>query len=152
MKRRNVHNRPIRVRIRFQRPAESDMEQLAPSLEFLPDAIVLEAEWRANPALAQKLEEERAQQTNRAPGGIFLRQARFASCCEDVSRAERVARSRYEFTGAGLRDHIKETHRCYSKRHNRATAGVAARLAPDALGECVAARLNDRKLLEARHS
>ena len=54
------------------------MERVAPSLEFLPDAMVIEAEWRANPALAQKLEEDRAQQSIRAPGAIFLRQARFA--------------------------------------------------------------------------
>jgi len=54
------------------------MQQFAPSLEFLPDAMVIEAEWRANPGLAQKLEEERAQEKNLVPGAIFLRQARFA--------------------------------------------------------------------------
>jgi glycosyltransferase involved in cell wall biosynthesis len=54
------------------------MKRLAPQLEFLPDAMVIEAEWRANPALALKLEETRAQQSTRAPSAIFLRQARFA--------------------------------------------------------------------------
>src|SRR5204862_99687 len=42
------------------------------------DAMVMEAEWRANSALTQKLEEQRAQETERVPEGIFLRQARFA--------------------------------------------------------------------------
>jgi glycosyltransferase involved in cell wall biosynthesis len=55
-----------------------NMEKIALQLEFLPDAIVIESEWRANPALGQKLEEERAREEPRAPGGIFLRAARFA--------------------------------------------------------------------------
>ncbi len=55
-----------------------EMERLAPRLEFLPDPMVLEGEWRANPALARRLEEERAQNEARLPAGIFLRQARFA--------------------------------------------------------------------------
>jgi glycosyltransferase involved in cell wall biosynthesis len=54
------------------------MERIASRLEFLPDAMVLEAEWRANPSLAQKLEEQRAQETERVPDEVFLRQARFA--------------------------------------------------------------------------
>jgi glycosyltransferase involved in cell wall biosynthesis len=54
------------------------MERMAPRLEFLPDAMVMEAEWRASPALTQKLEEQRAHETERVPEGIFLRQARFA--------------------------------------------------------------------------
>jgi glycosyltransferase involved in cell wall biosynthesis len=54
------------------------MEDLAQQLEFLPDAMAVEAEWRANRALAQKLEEGRAQEEQRVPAALFLRQARFA--------------------------------------------------------------------------
>ena len=54
------------------------MEQLVDRLNFLPDAMAVEAEWRSNRALAQKLEEERASEDDRAPAAIFLRQARFA--------------------------------------------------------------------------
>src|SRR5437868_3300470 len=54
------------------------MEKIAPQLEFLPDAMVIEAEWRANTVLVQKLEEERAREEPRVPGRTFLRQARFA--------------------------------------------------------------------------
>jgi glycosyltransferase involved in cell wall biosynthesis len=56
----------------------SIMKQLVDNLNFLPDPMALEAEWRTNRALVQKLEEERAVQENRAPSGVFLRQARFA--------------------------------------------------------------------------
>jgi glycosyltransferase involved in cell wall biosynthesis len=128
------------------------MEQLAPSLEFLPDAIVIEAEWRANPAVAQRLEEERAQQTNRVPGGVFLRQARFALVLQRMLRQQNVS-------------HVHATSAqalvCAVILKRLLNVTVSATIEPrpglprawlhDALGECVATRLNDRKLLEARH-
>jgi hypothetical protein len=40
--------------------------------------MVIEAEWRANRALAQELEELRVSEMERPPGAIFLRQARYA--------------------------------------------------------------------------
>jgi glycosyltransferase involved in cell wall biosynthesis len=78
MKRRNVPIVPIVCELNSRTRYTRAMEKMAPSLEFLPDRMVIEAEWRANPALAQKLEEDRAQQNVRAPSAIFLRQARFA--------------------------------------------------------------------------
>jgi glycosyltransferase involved in cell wall biosynthesis len=78
MKRRNVPIVPLVCELDSDARLNRAMEQMALALEFLPDPIVIEAEWRANPALAQKLEEERAQQNSRVPGEIFLRQARFA--------------------------------------------------------------------------
>jgi glycosyltransferase involved in cell wall biosynthesis len=78
MKRRNVPLIPIVCELNSRTRYTRAMEKMAPSLEFLPDRMVIEAEWRANPALAQKLEEDRAQQNVRAPSAIFLRQARFA--------------------------------------------------------------------------
>src|SRR6184192_1927405 len=78
MKRRHVPIVPIVFELDSRARYTRAMEKMAPSLEFLPDAMVIEAEWRANPALAQKLEEDRAQQSVRAPSAIFLRQARFA--------------------------------------------------------------------------
>ena len=59
-------------------PFTGSMKRLAHELEFLPDAMAIESEWRANPTLAQELEEARAQQEVRVPDAIFLRQARFA--------------------------------------------------------------------------
>src|SRR6266536_3343905 len=78
MKRRNVPILPFVCELNSSARLNGAMERVAPSLEFLPDAMVLEAEWRATPALAQQLEEDRAQQSSRPPGAIFLRQARFA--------------------------------------------------------------------------
>ena len=78
MKRRHVPIVPIVCELNSRARYTRTMEKMAPSLEFLPDAMVIEAEWRANHALAQKLEEDRAQQSVRVPSAIFLRQARFA--------------------------------------------------------------------------
>jgi glycosyltransferase involved in cell wall biosynthesis len=78
MKRHNVPIVPIVCELNSGARYTRAMEKMAPSLEFLPDPMVIEAEWRANRALAQKLEEDRAQQSARAPSAIFLRQARFA--------------------------------------------------------------------------
>lgn len=54
------------------------MKRLALQLEFLPDAMAIEAEWQANRTLVLALEEDRANETARAPVDLFLRQARFA--------------------------------------------------------------------------
>ena len=78
MKRRNIFIAPFVCEFDSAARFTPAMERMAPQLEFLPDAMVMEAEWRANRALAQKLEEERAQEDDRAPGAVFLRQARFA--------------------------------------------------------------------------
>jgi glycosyltransferase involved in cell wall biosynthesis len=51
---------------------------LALELEFLPDAMAVEAEWQANRELVLALEDDRANESNRAPVDLFLRQARFA--------------------------------------------------------------------------
>ena len=78
MNRRNISIVPFVCELDSAIRLTRVMERMAPRLEFLPDAMVMEAEWRTNPALTQKLEEQRAQETERVPEGIFLRQARFA--------------------------------------------------------------------------
>jgi glycosyltransferase involved in cell wall biosynthesis len=78
MNRRNISIVPFVCELDSAVRLTRVMERMAPRLEFLPDAMVMEAEWRANPALTQKLEEQRARETERVPEGIFLRQARFA--------------------------------------------------------------------------
>jgi len=54
------------------------MKELALKLEFLPDAMAIEAEWQSNRELVLALEDDRANETHRAPVDLFLRQARFA--------------------------------------------------------------------------
>ena len=56
----------------------SDAKDLALQLEFLPDAMAIEAEWQANRELVLALEDDRANESHRAPVDLFLRQARFA--------------------------------------------------------------------------
>jgi glycosyltransferase involved in cell wall biosynthesis len=55
-----------------------DAKALALELEFLPDAMAIEAEWQANRELVLALEDDRANESHRAPVDLFLRQARFA--------------------------------------------------------------------------
>src|SRR4029434_1766262 len=58
MKRRNVPIVPLVCELSSRVRMNQGMEQTALALEFLPDPMVIEAEWRANRALAQKLEEQ----------------------------------------------------------------------------------------------
>jgi glycosyltransferase involved in cell wall biosynthesis len=78
MQRRNVPIVPFVCELRSNKHIANEIEELARQLQFLPDALAVEAEWRANAALAQKLEDSRAQQIHRSPSDIFLREARFA--------------------------------------------------------------------------
>ena len=133
--------------VRFNRA----MEQIAPWLEFLPDAIVLEAEWRANPALAQKLEEERAQQSVRAPGAIFLRQVRFALALRRPLREKKVSHlhatsSRALVCALMLKKLLNVT----VSTTIEARPELPRNWIDQALSECVGGRLADRKLLDGR--
>jgi glycosyltransferase involved in cell wall biosynthesis len=126
-------------------------KKIAPALEFLPDPMVLEAEWRANPVLTQTLEEERAQQTNRVPSGIFLRQARFALVLQKLLRGKKVS-------------HVHATSSralvcaLMLKKLLNITVSATIEARPElpqnwihhALSECVGGRLPDRKLLGRR--
>jgi glycosyltransferase involved in cell wall biosynthesis len=53
-------------------------KRLSLQLEFLPDSMAIEAEWQANRKLVLALEDDRANETARAPVDLFLQQARFA--------------------------------------------------------------------------
>jgi len=54
------------------------MKRSALQFEFLPDAMALEGEWQANRKLVLALEDDRANETARAPVDLFLQQAHFA--------------------------------------------------------------------------
>jgi glycosyltransferase involved in cell wall biosynthesis len=56
----------------------AQQKRLGLQLEFLPDAMAIEAEWQANRELVLALEDNRANESYRAPVDLFLRQARFA--------------------------------------------------------------------------
>lgn len=78
MQRRNVPIVAFVCELDTNSRITAGMEDLATRLEFLPDAMAIEAGWRANHSLADKLEEQRAHEVQRLPADIFLRQARFA--------------------------------------------------------------------------
>jgi glycosyltransferase involved in cell wall biosynthesis len=149
MKRRDVQIVPIVCELNSSARLNRDMQQIAPSLQFLPDAIVLEAEWRANPSLAQQLEEERAQQSSRAPGATFLRQARFASV---------LRRSLPEQSVSHIHATSSRALVCALILKKFLGVTVSATIEPrselprewiqNALAECVGGRLSNRKLVE----
>jgi len=149
MKRRNVPIVPFVSEFNPAARLNRQMQQIGPSFEFLPDAMVLEAEWRANPALAQQLEEDRAQHTSRVPGAIFLRQARFALVLRKLLQEQNVSHI-----------HATSSHAlvCALILKNLLGVTVSATIEPrsnlarewirQALSECTGGRLGNRKLVE----
>jgi len=149
MKRRNVPILPFVCELNSSARLNAAMERVAPSLEFLPDAMVLEAEWRANPALAQQLEEDRAQQSSRALGAIFLRQGRFALVLrkliqeKDVSHIHATS-SRALVCALMLKKLLGVTVSTTIESRSE----LSRAWFQNALSECVGGRLSSRKLVE----
>jgi glycosyltransferase involved in cell wall biosynthesis len=149
MKRRNVPILPFVCELNSGTRLDGPMERVASALQFLPDAMVLEAEWRTNSALAQQLEEDRAQQSSRAPGAIFLRQARFALVLRKLIQEKNVS-------------HIHATSSralvCAMMLKKLLGVSVSATIEPrselprewiqNALSECIGGRVSSRKLVD----
>ena len=124
-----------------------EMGKTAVSLEFLPDAMVIEAEWRANQKLAQKLEEDRAQQSIRAPSAIFLRQARFALVIAKLLRDKNISHVHATSSGALLCALIlKKLLNVTVSATIEARPTCAREWIQNAMSECVGGRVRDRKL------
>jgi glycosyltransferase involved in cell wall biosynthesis len=149
MKRRNVPVLPFVCELNSSMRLNGAMERVAPSLEFLPDAMVLEAEWRTNPALAQQLEEDRAQQSSRAPGAIFLRQGRFALVLRKLVQEKNVthihATSSRALVCALM---LKKLLGVTVSATIEARSELPREWIQNALSECVGGRLSSRKLVE----
>jgi glycosyltransferase involved in cell wall biosynthesis len=148
MKRRHVPIVPIVCELNSRARYTRAMEKMAPSVEFLPDSRVIEAEWRANHALAQKLEEDRAQQSARAPSAIFLRQARFSLVLTKLLRERNVshihATSSSALVGALI---LKKLLNVTVSATIEARPALPREWIQNALSECVGGRLRDRKLV-----
>jgi len=149
MKRRNVPIVPFVCELVSAVQFKRAMEQIAPSLEFLADPMVLEAEWRANPVLAQRLEQERAQQSSRVPSAIFLRQARFALAFHKLFREKNVSHvhatsSRALVCALMLKKLLGLTVSATIEPRSE----LPRELTQNALAECVGGRVSNRKLLE----
>ena len=151
MKRRNLPIVPLVCELAPAVRLTRIMEQMAPRLEFLPDATVIEAEWRANPALAQELEQERAQQDIRASSTIFLRQARFALVLRRLLLEKKISHVHATTSRALV---------CALILRELADVTVSATIEPRAelpqnwiegvLRRCEGGRLSDRELLRGR--
>jgi len=149
MKHRNVPILPFVCELNASARLTGAAERIAMLLEFLPDAMALEAEWRANPALAQQLEEDRAQNSSRVPSTIFLRQGRFALMLRKLIQEKNVS-------------HIHATSSralvCAMMLKKPLGVTVSATIEPrselphkwiqNALSECVGGRLSSRKMVE----
>ena len=149
MKRRNVPILPFVCELNSSVRLTGAMERVAPSFEFLPDAMVLEAEWRTNPALAQELEEDRAQQSSRAPGAIFLRQGRFALVLRKLFQEKNISHvhatsSRALVCALMLKKVLGVTVSATIEPRSE----LSRELIQNALSECVGGRLSSRKLVE----
>ena len=149
MKRRNVPITPFVCEFNPGARLNSQMRQVAPSLDYLPDAIVLEAEWRANPDLAQQLEEDRAQSSSRVPGAIFLRQARFALVLRQLLQKQNVSHvhatsSRALVCALLLKKLLGVT--LSATIEPRST--LAREWIQNALSQCTGGRLSNQKLIE----
>ena len=88
---RDLQDRNIRVTGFVCQPAmhmrlTPRQKQFATKLEFLPDPMVIEAEWQTNSAARHTLEEDRASEKHRPPSGVFLEQARFAVALRTLMR------------------------------------------------------------------
>ncbi len=124
------------------------MKRLAESLEFLPDAMVIEAEWRSNRDLAQELEEGRATETERPPAGIFLRQARFALILRKMLTHKKISHihatsSRTLVCTRILQQIVDLPISATIELHPELSSGWIKQ----ALEKCVGGRVSDRKLL-----
>jgi hypothetical protein len=151
MKRRYVPVLPCVCELNSSVRLDGTVQQSGLSLEFLPDAMAIEAEWRASRVQAQTLEEERAQDRNRVPAAIFLRQARFALALQRFLREKDVS-------------HVHATSSralvcaLMLKRLLNVTVSATIEARPElprawieeALSKCVGGRLTERKLLDAQ--
>ncbi len=150
MRRRNVPIMPIVCELNSRARYTRAMEKMVSSLEFLPDPIVIEAEWRANHALAQKLEEDRAQQSARAPSAIFLRQARFALVLSKLLRKKNVLHVHATSSGALVCALIlKKLLDITVSATIEARSALPRDWIRNALLQCVGGRLKDQQLIHS---
>lgn len=141
----------------FHPPAEFDRNEkrneLLSTFVFLPDAMVIEAEWQSNRPLMRELEAIWASQTPRPSSEIFLAQARAAVILRRLFQPHNIG-------------HVHATSSrvllcaLYLKRLLGVTVSVALEPKPmfsealirAALDQCAGARIADRELLARRGS
>ncbi len=124
-------------------------EKLALRLEFLPDAMAIEAEWQANRELVLALEDNRANETHRVPVELFLRQARFAVTLQRMFQQRKICHvhatsSRALVCGVLL----KKVLGISLSASIEARAALSRETIENELEHAVGGRIADRKLAE----
>ncbi|MEP6686083.1 MAG: glycosyltransferase family 4 protein, partial [Verrucomicrobiota bacterium] len=139
----------------FQSPEEPKLtpkqEGLVTKLEFLPDAMVVEAEWQSNRALARELEAERANQEHRPFSQLFLEQARFALALRKMLLERKInhvhaTSSRVLLCALMLRKLLGVTVSAAIEHE----PVLSQKHLQSALDQCVGGRSNNRELLARR--
>jgi len=125
------------------------MKQLALELEFLPDAMAIEAEWQANRRLVLALEDDRANEAARVPVDLFLRQAHFAITLRRMFAQKGITHvhatsARALVCGVLLKKLLGIT----LSASIEAKPGVSRAVIENALRHAVGGRIADRKLSE----
>jgi glycosyltransferase involved in cell wall biosynthesis len=131
------------------RRLKAAMKRLALQFEFLPDAMAIEAEWQANRRLVLALEDDRANETVRAPVDLFLRQARFAITLRRMLAQRNIAHvhatsSRALICGVLLKKLLGVT----LSASIEAKPLISREVIENALQHAVGGRIADRKLGE----
>src|SRR2546423_11705582 len=149
MKRRIAPILPFVCEFNSDARLNRQMQRIAPSLEYLPDAMVLEAQWRANAGLAQQLEEDRARHSTRVSGAIFLRQARFALMLRKLLQEQNVSHihatsSRALVCGLILKKLLGVTVSATIEPRSK----LPREWIEAALSQCTGGRLSSRKLVK----
>jgi glycosyltransferase involved in cell wall biosynthesis len=134
---------------RRERRLNGDAKELAPQLEFLPDAMAIEAEWQANRELVLALEDDRANESHRAPVDLFLRQARFALTLRRMFAQRKICHvhatsSRALICGVLLKKMLGVS----LSASIEAKPAISREAIENALQHAVGGRIGDRKLSE----
>ncbi len=139
----------------LQSPAPSDLNgktnDLALDFEYLPDAMVIEAEWQAQIPLVLELETMRANQKHRPASYLFLEQARAALILRRMFRRHNIGHvhassSRTLLSALMLKKLLGLTVSVTVE----AKPILAEEIILDALDQCVGGRSSNRELLAHR--
>ena len=140
---------PFVCNFREDQRLSSDQKRLALELEFLPDAMAIEAEWQANRELVLALEDNRANESHRLPVDLFLRQARFAVTLRRIFGQRKICHvhatsSRALVCGVLLKKILGVS----LSASIEAKATLSREVLESALKHAVGGRIADRKLSE----
>jgi glycosyltransferase involved in cell wall biosynthesis len=121
---------------------------LAIQFEYLPDAMVLEAEWQASMPVVRELEAMRANQKHRPPSDLFLEQVRYALILRRLFGQHNIrhvhATSSRTLLGALI---LKKLLGLSVSAVIEEQPVLSEQVILEALNQCIGGRSNDRQLL-----